>query len=79
MISVVRESFEERYQKYLKDPEKSKGFLEVRLKHMPPEELAYILAEHDKFSRLGCKEYENEVSGLDPLGRNVDPWGRVRK
>ena len=79
MLQVVRETFEERYKKYIKDPEKSKGYILARLKHMPIEELAYLLATHDKFSRLQCKEYENEVSGLSPLGRKVDPWGRILK
>lgn len=78
-IAIIRESFEERYEKYLKDPEQAKQYMEVRLKYMPIEELAYLLATHDKFSRSICKEYENDISSIDPLGRKVDPWGRVIK
>lgn len=102
-MQVVRQTFEERYNKYLKNPEASRGYINARLKVMPIEELAYILAEHDKFSRIGCAEYANDdtpptttksvdASGNvnikyipgktrlpDPLGREVDPWGRPIK
>jgi len=100
MYTIIRETFDERYKKYLENPEKAKGYMQERLKYMPIEQLAYLLAEHDKFSRLGCAEYaadddpsymiksytsENGVTTekhigqerlKDPLGREVDPWGR---
>jgi len=57
MSQIVRETFDERYQKYLNDYESALCFMKSRLQYIPKEELAYLLATHDKFARIGCAEY----------------------
>lgn len=83
MVSVVRETFDERVNKYIELGKSTcTGFLMQRLNYMPIERLAYLLATDDKFDRIGCAEYEcdddsEKQNEPDPLGRKVDPWGRL--
>lgn len=73
MVQVVRETFEERYNKYLKDPISSLKWMLNRLVYVDwdavdtgktiinKEELAYLLATHDMFiHRIGCAEYASD-------------------